>query len=98
MLGGAHDQLNMPSLMGFEKVSWRLQLIVEAHSVFGRAPSWRMPRYYNGVSTPTDAVSPALRQHGTRPAKEEAEVGVTRVRQLQDTGASSVEVDALLRL
>ena len=45
-----------------------------------------------GVSTLTAVVSPALRQHGTRRAKEEAEVGVTRVQQLQGTGVSSVQV------
>ena len=72
MLGGAYDQLNMPSLMSFKKVSRRLQLIVEG--------PWRVARYNNGVSTLTDVVSHALRQYGTRQAKEEAQVGVARVR------------------
>ena len=82
ILGGTYEQLNMPSLMSFEKASQRLQLIVEAHAEVGQAPSWKMAGYYNGVSTLTDVVSPALRQYGTRRAKEEAEVGLTRVRQL----------------
>ena len=44
------------------------------------------------MSTLTDVVSPALRQCGTRRAKEEAEVGFTRMRQLQGV-ASNVEAD-----
>ena len=91
-LGGTCDQLKMPSLMSFEKVCRRLQLIVEAHAEVGQAPSWKMARYYNAVSTLTDMVSPALRQYGTWRAKEEPEVGFTRVRQSQVV-ASSVEAD-----
>ena len=82
-LGGTCDQLKMPSLMIFEKVCRRFQLIVEAHAEVGQAPSWKMARYHNGVSTLTDVVSPALRPYGTLRAKEEPEVGFTRVRQLQ---------------
>ena len=92
MLVGTCDQLKMPSLMSFERVCRRLQLIVEAHAEVGQAPSWKMARYLNGVSTVTDVVSPALRQYGTRRVKEEAEVGFTRVRQMQGV-ASNVEAD-----
>ena len=56
MLGGTFDQLTMPPLMSFEKVCRRLQLIVEAHAEVGQAPSWKMARYHNGVSTVTDVV------------------------------------------
>ena len=49
MLGGAYDQLNMTSLMSVEKVSRRLQLIVEAHAEVGQATSWKTTRYYNRV-------------------------------------------------
>ena len=52
MLGGAYDQLKMPSLISFEKVSRRLQLDVEAHAEVGQAPSWKMARYLQwGVDT-----------------------------------------------
>ena len=54
VFGGAYDQLNMPMLMSFQKVSRRLQLVVEAHAEVGQAPSWKMARYYNGVSTLTE--------------------------------------------
>ena len=47
MWSGAYDQLNMPSLMSFEKV----ELIVEAHAEVGQAQSWKISRYYNGVNT-----------------------------------------------
>ena len=47
MLGGAYNQLNMPSLMSFEKVNLRLQLIVETHAEV------KMARHYNGVSALT---------------------------------------------
>ena len=43
--------------------------------------------------TQPDVVSPALPQYGTRAQEEEAEVGVTRVRQLQGIGMNNVEVD-----
>ena len=49
MPGGTHDQLNMPLLMSFEKVSQRLQVIVEAHAEVGQASSWKMARYFDGV-------------------------------------------------
>ena len=75
MPDGAYDQLNMKSLMSCKKESRRLQHIVEAHAEVGQAPSWKMARYYNEAATLTDVVSPALRQCGTRRAKEEAEVG-----------------------
>ena len=52
-----------------------------------------MARYDNGVSALTDVVSFALRQYGTRRAMEQAEVGVTRVRQLQGIGPSNVVAD-----
>ena len=46
LLGGTCDQLKMPSLMSFEKVCRRVQLIVEAFAEVGQAPSWKMARYY----------------------------------------------------
>ena len=87
------ELVSAASLMSFEKVSQRLQLVVEAFAEVGQAPSWKTARFYKWVSTLIDAVSLALRQCGTRRAKEEVGVGVTRVQQLQGVGLNNAEVD-----
>ena len=69
MFDAAYDQLIMSSLMSFEKVRGRLQLIIETYA---EAPSWKMTRSCNALSTLIDVVSLALRQYGTRRAKEDA--------------------------
>ncbi len=45
MLAGTLDQLNLAALVSTEKVCRRIQLIVEAHSEAGQAPSWRMAKW-----------------------------------------------------
>ncbi|CAK0828390.1 unnamed protein product, partial [Prorocentrum cordatum] len=55
MIGGSFEQLNMPSLVSFEKICRRAQLIIDARAEPGTAPLWRMARYFNGVATLADA-------------------------------------------
>ena len=78
-LGGASDQLDMWTLMTFEKGNRGLQLAVEVCAEVGQASSREVARYWNGVTTLTDVVGLALRQCRPRRAKEETELGVARV-------------------
>ena len=50
-----------------------------------------MARYFNGVTTTSDAASPALRVHGVRRAKEENEASSTRARALTAGGGTREE-------
>eukprot|EP00959_Pyramimonas_sp_CCMP1952_P455970 9472410-Pyramimonas_sp.AAC.2 len=81
-IGGTFDQLNMPALQCFERISRRISSIVDAYSGSG-GPSWRMARHYEGVSGVLDSVSPALRQWGIKRAKGENELNTARARGLK---------------
>ena len=72
-LGGVYDQLNLPVLACFEVLARRLQTIVDAYRVVGRAPNWELSRHFAGMTNVNDVVSPELRAHVSRRAKEEAE-------------------------
>ena len=80
-LAGSFDQLNLPGLACFEKLSRRLQAVIDAYSgAAGSGPNWKMARFYDGAQTAADAVSPQLRQWGLRQAKDEAELSTQRVK------------------
>ena len=83
LLGGCYDQLNLSALQSFEKISRRIQIIIEAHKP-GQAPSWQMARYLGGEASIGDAVSPALRSYGVRRAREDYEVQNARSRVLNN--------------
>ena len=89
MLGGVYDELNMPSLMGFEEVSQRLQLIVEARVEVSQAPSWKWcDTTMERRRSLTRRAQPCGRTgHGEQRKKLKSES------QLQGTGVSSMEVD-----
>eukprot|EP00959_Pyramimonas_sp_CCMP1952_P394542 8266790-Pyramimonas_sp.AAC.1 len=44
------DQLNAPALASFEVLARRLQAILDAYKIPGRAPNWQMARFYSGVT------------------------------------------------
>ena len=84
-IGGTFDQLNMPALQSFERISRRIATIVDAYSGTGQ-PSWRMARHYEGSPGLLDSVSPALRQWGIKRAKDENELNTARTRNLKGGG------------
>ena len=89
-IGGTYDQLNMPALQSFERISRRIATIVDAYSGPGN-PSWRMARHYEGVAGVLDAVAPALRQWGIKKAKDENELNTARTRGLKGSAGEDDE-------
>ena len=80
-LGGCYDQVNMAGLAAFEKVSRRLQVIIDAYSTTqGGGPNWKMAKYYDAAPGSVDGVAPSLRSWGIKKAKEELELSSHRVR------------------
>ena len=92
-LGGTYDQLNMPACVCFEKVSRRLQTIIDAYSAGGGTPNWQMARYYDGRAGVGEGVSPSLRTWGLRRAKDEYDVNSMRTRRLQGDGGQCEDND-----
>jgi len=81
---GTHDQVNVPSLAGGERLCRRIISIIDAHAT-GGTPNWRMARYYDGTAGATDAIAPSLRQWGVRRIKDEVEISGARMRGLPTT-------------
>ena len=86
---GCYDQLNIGALVGLEVCARRLQLCMDAYANPSR-PSWEAAAFFTGQSSAADGVSPALRQHVARRAKDESEIINARVRARDFRGAASL--------
>ena len=92
-LGGTHDQLNLPCLQSFEKISRRIQTIIEAHRG-GQGANWKMSKYLSGDSSAADGVAPELRAYAWRRAKDESDINNTRTRVLGAQASAGTDGDA----
>ena len=72
--------LNLGCLMGYEVLARRIQTIVDAYVSDPAHPSWANAKYFSGVGSADDLVSPELRTYVTKRAKEETEIETARGR------------------
>ena len=89
---GEYDQLNLGALAGVEKLTRKVNGIIEAYGSSG-AVSWRMAGVLEGTAGHLDAISPALRQWGVRRIKDqnELEAGRSRVAPPTQDGEGALE-------
>ena len=91
---GTYDQLNIPALMSMEVVCRRLQAIVDAYTNPARPP-WENAKWFAGLGTPEDIVSPTFRTYAARKNKDELEFLQARqkVRELRGSPIHSTTDD-----
>ena len=77
-VAGVYDQVNGGGLACLEVAARRIQTIVDAYAVDPAKPSWSNARFYSGVGSVDDLVSPDLRQYVARQAKEESDIESVR--------------------
>ena len=82
---GCYDQINLGSLVFAELLCLRVQAIVDAYENNPSKPSFENAKYFSGLKSLSDAVSPDLKSFAARKAKEETEVEKQRqkVRELR---------------
>ena len=76
--GGCHDQLNLVNLASMEYIGRRIQAVVDAHSINPQKPNYEVANLFTGQTRARDVVSPGLRSHVARRARDEAEVEKSR--------------------
>eukprot|EP00959_Pyramimonas_sp_CCMP1952_P441213 9236780-Pyramimonas_sp.AAC.1 len=83
-----YDQLNLGSLVFAELLCLRAQAIVDAYDTNPNKPSFENAKYFSGLKSLSDAVSPDLKSFAARKAKEDTEVEKQRqkVRELRGKG------------
>ena len=82
---GCYDQLNLGSLVSMELCGLRLQTIIDAYETNPKQPSFDHAKYFSGMPSSSDAVSPSLRSFAAKKARDEAEIEKQRqkVRELR---------------
>ncbi|CAK0835808.1 unnamed protein product [Prorocentrum cordatum] len=88
-LFGECDQLNLGASAGIEKMVRRMLGVIDAYSMGGGAPSWRMAAVYEGEASCGDAIVPALRKWGVNKLKDQAEIESTRAPPTADEAAEA---------
>ena len=76
---GTVDQLNLGGLVCLEILARRIQLMTDALQVPMR-PNWEAAKYFAGLPSADDVVSPSLRTYVARKAKDESEIFNARSR------------------
>ena len=72
--GGCYDQLNVSGLASFELIARRYQAIIAAHKTDAGRPNYDESKFYRGLGSPLDAISPVLTASVTRRMRDEAEI------------------------
>lgn len=85
---GCYDQFNLAALSSMEILVRRVQTIIDAYDVNPSKPCYDSARYYSGLASSADGVSPELRAYVARRARDDAEVEKQRqkARELRGTG------------
>ena len=77
--------MNLGSLVSMELCGLRLQTIIDAYETNPKQPSFDHAKYFSGMPSSSDAVSPSLRSFAAKKARDEAEIEKQRqkVRELR---------------